>query len=646
MDDSLLAALVQWWRRAVKAAPGSDAVAVDIWIAQVRSLLLTSVALRWCEVRGLIVSTEDGLGRIGRSDWSEAFDEAGWRAWTDTACHNVRHGWNVCLPIGTLPPPAHISPNLVKDLWTLLMAQSAIAIELLGQVYEATLSATRRKGQGSFYTPEPLVQYMVSTLLYHWFQRHDALPKVLDPACGGGAFLVAVFRVGLQRGQSVGLTDWLHCLYGVDVDAQAVAITRLSLQMAYHEAHGCDQVPTPLPDCDTTIRWANTLTDSLPATVPARYDVVLGNPPYMDSQWMSVHQPDLRAFCNQRYQVAQGNWDLFCVFIERSLELCNPGGFHSFVVPNKLLCVPYAAAARSLLASHRLLQLRDYARVPAFAAAVYPLVYAVQVNSTEGSVDRVVCDRMLDLHRIEQSGWLTRDRFERSPWRLFPVSAKGGGWDSLPTLGHLATVHGAASVSDAYVIHPLIQEGSPTTPGLRVVNSGTLDCYQLLWGIKPMRYLGDRFHYPVIPPELESCLPKRRSHQARQPKLIVASMTKTLECAIDATGAILAGKSTSIIQPTHAAVDIYYLLGLLNSTVVQRWFCNMFGGNALQGGYLRIGPAQLRAIPIPLVEPAGRDRLIGLVRDRLRLMCPKAQADCDRQIDQQVAMLYGDRSLD
>ena len=57
----------------------------------------------------------------------------------------------------------------------------------------------------------------------------------------------------------------------------------------------------------------------------------------------------------------------------------------------------------------------------------------------------------------------------------------------------------------------------------------------------------------------------------------------------------MAGKSTSLLFPSS---DLSYLLGVMNSRLIDFFYRTVYGGNALSGGYLRIGPPQLKEIPI------------------------------------------------
>jgi len=125
---------------------------------------------------------------------------------------------------------------------------------------------------------------------------------------------------------------------------------------------------------------------------------------------------------------------------------------------------------------------------------------------------------------------------------------------------------------------------------------------------------------------------------------------------LDLRGEYLAGKSTSLI---FWQGDLRYLTAILNSTLINFFYNTQFGGDKLQGGYLRIGPPQLRMIPIRLVDSSNRedkirhDRLIALVDQMLAAKQQEAVvsgqakdiamrkcASLNRQLDVLVYELY------
>ncbi|GAB4459418.1 MAG: hypothetical protein OHK0037_04800 [Elainellaceae cyanobacterium] len=670
---------------------------------------------------------------------------------------NQRYG--LAFPVAGLPRLSAAANAELGALLRQLQTHAPYPVVRLGQLYEQCLAwappsagvsvsrtadrADSRKAQGSYYTPEPLVDYCIAQTLKQ--QLDDLaiasladlqqLPRILDPAAGGGAFLLAAYETLLQwagdglryHTKPTGATvpncpqqppiapvDWAtrqqllrHCIYGVDLDETAIALTRLSLQLKLLEG---ERPPGQilLPDLSQNLVCAESLLgldwiSTFPTAAEAGgFDVVLGNPPYIDAEQMSATAPAWRRVCTQRYRCARGNWDMFCVFIERSLELCRPGGMTSLVVPNKLRSAGYAATARSLLTEHgRLLALRDYAQVAVFRAAVYPLVYVARKGEGreergregEGERGRSVGEAIFAPYEVMESLTVVRQRRRLyaagSDWWLCDSQRAGdlmARLQQFPTLGQIAPVWGAATVAEAYSLQRWICENAtPSASDLRLVNSGTLDRYRMLWGDRPLRYLGDRYLHPTLSALHLRQLSPQRQQQAAQPKLIVAGMTQRLECALDETGGILAGKSTSIIQlpnrqaPSWQASNwqvsvsnclsclatcsdlLWLLLAILNSSLIQWYFVQRHGGNALQGGYLRVGPPQLRQIPIALDaagdRPALCQTLIDLAKRRQQTATvtePRAiaqfhtqlDAQLDAQIDAAVYALYELRASD
>jgi hypothetical protein len=501
-------------------------------------------------------------------------------------------------------------------------------------------SATRSSRLGVYYTPKPIVQYIVHSTIHRAIEN-TSTPNILDPACGGGVFLLEAYQYLLDQLENKQKQPcWnAHCcllqlIHGVDIDPFAVKVTRLSLWLKLLESQAPQllddsEPPTALPDLNICVGNALTVvtTDKAAATeniTPAfdwrsafptvfaagGFDVVIGNPPYIDAESMAVHLPEWRSYCTAHYQSAKGNWDLFCVFIEKALELCRTGGFTSMIVPNKLLSADYARAARAILSgANQLLCLRDYSTVPIFAASVYPVVYLAQKTEPRSTtmtlyeqmqtVEQARCSHLVSLQNSNWSNqaWsVSNDIQARLMQRL----------EQYPKLGDLTQVTGAATVAEAYAIQPLIRNRQCSEPeDLRLINSGTIDRYRMLWGDKPLRYLGQLYSHPVINSSQLGQLLPRRLLQARQPKIIVAGMTRRLECLLDQSGDILAAKSTSIIcwcSNTPTALDFRYLLALLNSRLISAYFLTRFSGNRLQGNYLRIAPPQLRELPIAVPD--------------------------------------------
>lgn len=294
--------------------------------------------------------------------------------------------------------------------------------ELEGRETVARLS--KRKRDGVYYTPEPVVNYLVEQTLGPWFadakaasgyprpeegsptaaaaaayvERLKAI-RIVDPACGSGAFLISAFRrllaervaaardVERARGGAPGAVDEAPFIadilrdniYGVDINPASVEIAKLALWL--HSARAA----APLSSLEHTIRIGNSLVGedfwagrqkrteaeervrsfdwrvAFPEVWPdgreGGFDIVLGNPPYVKLQNLMKVDPDVVAYLaaargGDTYASTQtGNFDLYLPFIEKGLRLLGPSGRMAFIAPSLWPVNQYGEGLRGLVRS-------------------------------------------------------------------------------------------------------------------------------------------------------------------------------------------------------------------------------------------------------------------------------------------------------
>ncbi len=90
--------------------------------------------------------------------------------------------------------------------------------------------------------------------------------------------------------------------------------------------------------------------------VPEGFDVIIGNPPYMRVQGLQQTQPKFVPYYRERYTSAQGNFDLYVVFVERALELMNKQGQLAFIMPHKFFQANFGSALRKMLSERKSLR--------------------------------------------------------------------------------------------------------------------------------------------------------------------------------------------------------------------------------------------------------------------------------------------------
>jgi len=358
-----------------------------------------------------------------------------------------------------LTPGLTIDDKILKDILKNLYYPdspyefSVLPADILGQVYEQFLGKVIRltaghqakveekpevrKAGGVFYTPTYIVDYIVRQTVGKLVEGKRPGPRggvsklrIVDPACGSGSFLIGAYQFLLDWHLAQYLADdpaqwadksnpqlyrtergeWrltiderkrilLNNLYGVDIDPQAVEVTKLSLLLKVLEGES-EQTLNPqlallpdrvLPDLARNIRCGNSLIgpdfyegqqlalldeeesyrinvfewesafpevfSPSPAAGEGRgggggFDGVIGNPPYIRIQAMKEWAPVEVEFYKERYRAAsKGNYDIYVVFIEKGLELLNPQGLLGYILPHKFFNAKYGEPVRQIVAA-------------------------------------------------------------------------------------------------------------------------------------------------------------------------------------------------------------------------------------------------------------------------------------------------------
>ncbi len=244
----------------------------------------------------------------------------------------------------------------------------------------------------------------------------------------------------------------LNNIHGVDIDQQAVEVTKLSLLLKVMEEENEENVSKQLklfdervlPSLHQNIRCGNSLigTDIL-ATGPlspeevARinpfdwdrefspimgaggFDAVIGNPPYVRQELISSQKEYLKS----RYQVYAGTADLYTYFIERALSLLNDHGQFSFIVANKWMRANYGKPLRQFLKTKRIEEIIDFGDLPVFEnATTYPCIIRIAGGRPAESFSATNVETLtfedlktyLDDHRVKGS----QDSLKDEGWSL------------------------------------------------------------------------------------------------------------------------------------------------------------------------------------------------------------------------------------
>ncbi|WP_217353984.1 Eco57I restriction-modification methylase domain-containing protein [Ruegeria arenilitoris] len=201
-----------------------------------------------------------------------------------------------------------------------------------------------------------------SAELEAWQAYRDRIKtlRIVDPACGSGVFLIMAFdflkaelsrvndKIAELQGKDQHIQDLLdpdseilsNNLFGVDVNAESVEITKLSLWIkTARRGKVLDSLSGSIRVGDSLIEDSNfayldhafTWETAFPEVfAEGGFDVVLGNPPYVRQELIS----DLKPYLQRRFESYHGVADLFCYFYERGLRLLKPGGRLGYISSN------------------------------------------------------------------------------------------------------------------------------------------------------------------------------------------------------------------------------------------------------------------------------------------------------------------------
>ena len=344
--------------------------------------------------------------------------------------------------------------------------ESQISVDILGRIFENSLTEIeevqkeieaeksgekveinnigKRKKDGVFYTPEYITKYIVENTIgklceqqrtklnisdeevakaqtkkqkdtlnatLHEYQKWLFSLKILDPACGSGAFLTAALTQLKTEHRRV--FDFLHAinndsmmfeeysdnsilennLYGVDINEESVEITKLSLWL--HTA----QKDRKLTTLNGKIKCGNSLIDDSAIAgekafkweeefpevfAKGGFDVVIGNPPYVPTEFISDCDKN---FYEKTYKSAYGRINIYPIFYEKGIELLKENGLLGFITPYTILKNQYYIEARKFILNEtKIKTLVDFANIQVFRdATVDSIVFIMEKGKSENN---------------------------------------------------------------------------------------------------------------------------------------------------------------------------------------------------------------------------------------------------------------------
>jgi hypothetical protein len=315
-----------------------------------------------------------------------------------------------------------VNPDTIGWIFEALLTLR-VAVARVGSRFEIAPS-TERKRTGSFFTPPPLLREVVSSALAPWHNTgsKELLElRICDPAMGGGAFLLEVARQlqALLSRNSRARAEHLRqdivqrCIYGVDIDPWAVAVTEASLWLfvadpALSPALMAANLRTGdalLDADDLKADWNAARINNepvshddgfdwgreFPSTTGHGFDAVVGNPPWVAYAGRAAQplSPSRRRDLARRYSAMRGYPTLHGLFAQRAAWLA-PQGVLALLMPSPVADLDgYRAVRKAVTERHRVREpLMEFGQ-DAFEGVTQPCFALVaDPDSQAGSTDR------------------------------------------------------------------------------------------------------------------------------------------------------------------------------------------------------------------------------------------------------------------
>lgn len=444
---------------------------------------------------------------------------------------------------------------------------SVLPADILGHVYEQFLGKVIRltpahyavvedkpevkKAGGVYYTPTYIVDYIVKNTVGKILEKKT--PKqvenisILDPACGSGSFLLGAYQYLLDwhlkyyientkqidvllkkkkppiyqiRKNEYLLTTTerkrilLNNIYGVDIDSQAVEVTKLSLLLKVLEGESEETLTNQmrmfreraLPDLANNIKCGNSLicpdfyeqmemnflddeeklkinvfdweTEFKEIMESGGFDVVIGNPPYVRIQGRSENETK---YFNEKYKAATGNYDIYCLFIEKNLTLLTNNGLCALIVAHRFFKVDYGVGIRDIISKKNVLnKVIDFDGFMVFPKASIntSIIILSKKSSTKYFYQRIIKSNLSAIEvdneistnsksfaqfKHSEYDWLSINDLSKDPW-MFILNNQKNLWKKLNTnklkLKDIATniFQGLKTGSDGYFIAKVVGE--------------------------------------------------------------------------------------------------------------------------------------------------------------------------------------------
>lgn len=564
--------------------------------------------------RQLARSWADTLPEPRRRDLAALFTRTAIEVYRSEARPHARLSPPFAQPYGTLDAGiAELAQAIGREAAPLPIGE---AVYFLTGLYTTMLAPRERSALGAFYTPPALANRLLDLAEEQGIDWRTS--RVLDPASGGGAFLLPAaerMMTALAKAEPAFVLSQIGTrLQGFELDPYAAGFGQNAMELLLADVTRAAGRAAPI-----VVR----VVDTLEEPPRASFDLVVGNPPY----GRVTLTPDQRQrFARSLY----GHANLYGVFTDIAVRWTKRGGTIAYLTPTSVLSGHYYSALRGMMANEAPPTAIDFvqARRGVFEDVLQETLLATYRKGAKASraqVHYVQVTNEREAHVIH-NGTIGLPSPPSQPW-LAPREPRHSALiavaETMPTrladwgygvsTGPLVwnRFKGQMRERPGRCVHPLLWAESVTSTGQFVYRAER------------------RGHAPYFKMEPgdgwllveEACvLVQRTTAKEQARRLIAAELPAEF---IEAHGGVVVENHLNMVRPClRPAVTPAAVAAMLNSEVVDQLFRCINGSVA-------VSAFEMEALPLP--SPAamqGVERLVG-------------RGACRTEIDAELARLYG-----
>ncbi|HEY9221323.1 MAG TPA: TaqI-like C-terminal specificity domain-containing protein [Lutibacter sp.] len=533
----------------------------------------------------------------------------------------------------------HIFENSLNEL-------DEIKAQLEGQTVDK--SKTKRKKDGVFYTPKYITKYIVENTVGKLCEekkaelniieddyitdkkRQQKTKKILDdriakyrkwllelticdPACGSGAFLNQALDYLITEhkyldelqakllGHTIIMSDvekgiLENNLFGVDLNEESVEIAKLSLWLRTAQPN------RKLNDLNNNIKCGNSLIDDPEIAgekafnwqkefpqifAKGGFDVVIGNPPYVQLSKITSTTENEKKYLLDRYSTSGGRLNTYIFFIHLINEISKQNGLSSYIIPNTILTQEYYSDTRLLILTKlNLYKIVNYPIMP-FADAVVDSVSLFMRRN----------DNINEIQILEQTNFKTtlikntlkkdfinnyKNNFEVNG-DIITIKIDNANYK---ILGDLLEINQAIALKGdkSLSVKPNHQEGY-----LKLIDGKHINRYRINWGGDYLEYNVDKIH---------SC--KRRDIFESNEKLFFRRVSSTLIFTYDNQQYFALNTLIVLNLKANITISLKALLAVLNSKLLNHFYVNKY--KSTKKVFSEIQASTVKLLPIPNIS--------------------------------------------